>query len=362
MQKYTIKEVAEMLKVDEKKLRAKINTKSFDKEFLTTTKNFQNRNIQAITEAGIEKLKDMFVVNDEKVNAEDKTLLGELKLVKEGNFLGTVCDFYQDETDNVYMTREQITQALEYADKSAIRKMHNSNKDTFDGLSVEISSFNKVGKVLPHHEEQANKPISNLQQDTVLYNEDGIYEITALSRQPKANEFRKWVREVLKTIRKTGGFVNDKELFIKSYFRTQDENDRYLIKSMMLKVDELADKIKNQEDIITKMTPEAEFGKRLMSSETDIPLNVMSRILHNNGYKIGRNRLFSALRDMQLVMKVKVDGFLYNIPTQKAIDMEIMKVKTTPFKLKNGMDGLSYQTIITPKGQEYIVRKFLKEK
>ena len=31
-----------------------------------------------------------------------------LELVKQGEFLGTVCDFYVDEENNIYMSRTQI--------------------------------------------------------------------------------------------------------------------------------------------------------------------------------------------------------------------------------------------------------------
>jgi Prophage antirepressor len=39
--------------------------------------------------------------------------------------------------------------------------------------------------------------------------EDGLYEVLMQSRKPLAKEFKKQVKEILKTIRKTGGFVAD---------------------------------------------------------------------------------------------------------------------------------------------------------
>ena len=51
-----------------------------------------------------------------------------LKLVKQSNFLGTVCDFYVDEEDNIYMSRTQIGYALQYKDPAnAIKNIHNKN-------------------------------------------------------------------------------------------------------------------------------------------------------------------------------------------------------------------------------------------
>lgn len=100
------------------------------------------------------------------------------------------------------MTREQIGKALEYQNDRQLEKIHFENKNTLDSMSVEISMFDKfpLAKGVPSNPD--SKPFSNLQPRTLLYNEDGIYEITFLSRQPKANEFRAWVRERIKEIRK----------------------------------------------------------------------------------------------------------------------------------------------------------------
>lgn len=49
--------------------------------------------------------------------------------------------------------------------------------------------------------------------------ENGLYEVLMLSRKPKAKEFKKKVKEILKTIRKTGGYVKtgQEDLFVDTY-------------------------------------------------------------------------------------------------------------------------------------------------
>lgn len=37
--------------------------------------------------------------------------------------------------------------------------------------------------------------------------EDGLYEVLMQSRKPKAKEFKKEVKKILKSIRKTGGYI-----------------------------------------------------------------------------------------------------------------------------------------------------------
>lgn len=41
--------------------------------------------------------------------------------------------------------------------------------------------------------------------------EDGLYEVLMQSRKPKAKEFKKEVKKILKSIRKTGGYVVGEE-------------------------------------------------------------------------------------------------------------------------------------------------------
>lgn len=111
------------------------------------------------------------------------------------------------------MTREQIGRALEYKNDNQLRIMHQRNRDQLDPLSVEVERFKGGHQSDANLSNPENKRdtqtiddlmLSKLQPKTLLYNEDGIYEITFLSRQPRANEFRAWVRERIKEIRKFG--------------------------------------------------------------------------------------------------------------------------------------------------------------
>lgn len=101
------------------------------------------------------------------------------------------------------MTREQIGRALEYSDRNkSITNIHNRNMERFKDTSVRVKEFSSVQSDLHQSDVPHFKPpkdrYQGLHLESLLYNEDGIYEITFLSRQPKANEFRAWVRERIK--------------------------------------------------------------------------------------------------------------------------------------------------------------------
>lgn len=64
----------------------------------------------------------------------------------------------------------------------------------------------------------------------------------------KAEKFESWVfDEVLPTIRKTGGYVSNEDLFIKTYFPYADEGTKLIFAQMLKTVREQNAKIKEQE-------------------------------------------------------------------------------------------------------------------
>lgn len=122
----------------------------------------------------------------------------KLKLVKHGEFLGTVCDFYVDEGNNIYMSRTQIGYALQYKDPAnAIKNIHNKNHDRFDKYSVVLTGA------------QFEPPLKNNSkaQKVYMYNEFGIYAMCARSRQAVADSFNDWVADVISSIRKNGYYI-----------------------------------------------------------------------------------------------------------------------------------------------------------
>ena len=61
-----------------------------------------------------------------------------LQLVKTENFNDIACDFYSAE-DDIWMTRKQIGEALEYGDpQKAIDNLHNRYRDRLDKYSVTL--------------------------------------------------------------------------------------------------------------------------------------------------------------------------------------------------------------------------------
>lgn len=126
----------------------------------------------------------------------------KLRLIKQRKFLGTKCDFYVDENDNIYMSRTQIGYALQYKEPAnAIKNIHNKNHDRFDKLSISVTGA------------QFEPPLrNNKNADKVyMYIERGIYAMCARSRQPIADDFNDWVMDVISSIRKSGYYISSEK-------------------------------------------------------------------------------------------------------------------------------------------------------
>ena len=113
--------------------------------------------------------------------------MNNLALIKSENFGNVQCDFWENDSGDVFMTINQLAQALEYADKSGVEKIVQRNEYL---KQMEFSATDKLSAP------------DGKQYVTRIFTEDGIYEVAMLSKQPKAKEFRSWVRKILKSLRK----------------------------------------------------------------------------------------------------------------------------------------------------------------
>ena len=64
----------------------------------------------------------------------------------------------------------------------------------------------------------------NQNKETIIINESGLYSLILSSKMPRAKEFKRWVTAtILPTIRRTGGYVSNEEMFIENYLPFLDE-------------------------------------------------------------------------------------------------------------------------------------------
>lgn len=185
-------------------------------------------------------------------------------------------------------------------------------------------------------------------QNTTVITESGLYAVILRSDKPNAKEFRKWVTsEVLPAIRKNGVYLTDE----KAYDITHNPQS---LADLLLQAGE---QLKQKEIIIQEMKPKALFADAVASSKTSILIGQLAKILTQNGYQIGQNRLFEKLRNEGFLSSRK--GADWNMPQQRYVEQGIFEIKESTHIDGNGVNITTKTVKVTGKGQQYFINKFL---
>lgn len=116
--------------------------------------------------------------------------------------------------------------------------------------------------------------------------------------------------------------------------------------------------IENLNQQVIEMKPKALFADAVSSSKESILIGQLAKLIRQNGYDIGQNRLFFWLRENGFLIK---SGSRYNHPTQKAMDLGLFEVKERTITNPDGSIRITLTTKVTGKGQIYFVNKFLNQ-
>lgn len=187
----------------------------------------------------------------------------------------------------------------------------------------------------------------NQNKETIIINESGFYSLVLSSKMPKAKEFRRWVTShVLPTIRRTGGYVANEDMFIENYLPFLEEPYQGLFRLQMMAINQLNERIRHDQPLV-------EFANQVSNSENLIDMNAMAKLAIEENIPIGRNRLFRWLRENEILMSD-------NLPYQKYIDRGYFAVKESVFETGT-MTKTYQQTYVTGKGQAFIIGRLRKE-
>lgn len=184
--------------------------------------------------------------------------------------------------------------------------------------------------------------------------ESGVYKLIFKSNKEQAEEFQNWVTDdVLPMIRQTGSYISEKERLQLNLF----SEDKGVVvdahkKLIQLETQPLLEQIEEQ-------APKVAFAEAVGKCSTLISIAELSNLLSQNGVDMGRNRLFEWLRANGYLVKQK--GPRRNLPTQRAIDLGVLKMIEDPAKDYHGNPVINKTTMVTPKGQQYFLNKFLSE-
>lgn len=226
-----------------------------------------------------------------------------------------------------------------------VRVLEINGEPWFVGKDVaEVLGYSNPQKAVRDHIDDDDKTLNESftvnGTQGVLINESGLYSLILSSKLPNAKAFKRWVTgEVLPSIRKTGSY------------KMPTGND--LIAAAVIEAQRL---LAEKDKQIEEMIPAAVFTAAVSSSESTILIGDLAKFLRQNGVNIGQKRLFERLRQDGFLLR---HGSSKNMPSQRAMELGLFKVKEGSYIDSNGNNVLTRTTKVTGKGQVYFVNKYM---
>jgi anti-repressor protein len=249
------------------------------------------------------------------------------------------------------MEMEQKIKIFENGEFGKVRTIIKDGEPWFVGKDVaKILEYRNTKKALSDHVDEEDKyqgdgvtirdPMGRVQHPTII-NESGLYSLILSSKMPRAKEFKHWVTsEILPTIRRTGGYVTNEEMFIENYLPFLDEPYRDLFRLQMTAIEKLNERIRHNQPLV-------EFANQVTGTNDLIDMNAMAKLARAENIPVGRNKLYSWLKRTGVLMS-------NNLPYQRYIDRGYFAVKESVFEV-NGLKKTYRQTFVTGKGQLFII-------
>lgn len=219
----------------------------------------------------------------------------------------------------------------------------------------DVLGYTNASKAISDHVDSEdklnNESLSSLgQRGGWLVNESGLYSLVLSSKLPTAKEFKRWVtHEVLPQIRRTGGYIPTTDA---------DDDMTILAKAVMIgqrTMEEQKRRIAEQSEHIKALEPKARFADAVAASDGTCLIGELAKMLRQNGLDIGQNRLFEILRQDGYLGKT---GSNRNVPTQKAMDLGLFRIKETAITHSDGHVTINRTAKVTGKGQTYFISRY----
>lgn len=218
-------------------------------------------------------------------------------------------------------------------------------KDVCDALGIATNHLREEGRGLDEDEVLNLPNWEGKGKAPLVVSEPGLYKLIMRSRKPEAKAFQRWVtHEVLPAIRKTGGYIAAKE----------DETPEQIMARAVIVAQGTIERQKRQLD---ELKPKAMFADAVAASDGTCLVGELAKMIRQNGVEIGQNRLFDVLRARGFLGK---SGSNRNVPTQRAMDMGLFRIKETAITHSDGHVTLNRTPKVTGKGQRYFIDAFAK--
>lgn len=234
-------------------------------------------------------------------------------------------------------------------------------KEVAEVLNYSESNSSKLTNLV-ESDEKVRNTITTLggNQEVWFLTEDGLYEVLFQSRKPIAKEFKKGVKEILKTIRKTGGYIATKQddtpeeimaralTIAQATLAKREERLKQLETENMrnqILIEQKEDEIAVKDEKIKMLAPKGDSFDKIMSSEGLVTTNMISAFLEISAIKL--NKL---LCDWDIQYKQSGIYFLHTKYRGKGYTKHVPH----PY-LDNGVQKSKEHMYWTEKGRKFVI-------
>lgn len=184
--------------------------------------------------------------------------------------------------------------------------------------------------------------------------EDGLYEVLMQSRKPIAKEFKKGVKEILKTIRKTGGYIATK---------SDDTPEEIMARALTIAQATLA----KREERLKQLEAQAEQQQTTIEIQTEEIKKSAPKVSYYDNHLQSVNTQTSTQAAKQIGMdaeklhkKLKEIGVIYRQSGQWLLHSPystwgLHSTRTQTYTRSDGSTGTSVYTVWTTKGVRFII-------
>lgn len=244
----------------------------------------------------------------------------------------------------------EIIEVFNNAEFGSIRTAKINNDIYFVGKDVaDALGYVDTNKAVSMHVDDEDKKLNDKtspsfgQRGATLINESGLYSLVLSSKLESAKRFKRWITaDVLPALRRTGSYsLNIPQTLPEALRAYADEVEQH----------------NKTRALVEAQRPKVIFADAVSSSDTDILIGDLAKLLNQNGHNIGQNRLFERLRNEGFLISRK--GNSYNMPTQRAMEMGLFRIKETAITHSDGRVSLNKTPKVTGKGQQYFINRFI---
>jgi anti-repressor protein len=241
-----------------------------------------------------------------------------------------------------------ILEVFNSSEFGSIRTFKINNTIHFVGKDIAVAlGYSNPQKAVRDHIDEEDRTVNNSftinGTPAVLINESGLYSLVLSSKLESAKRFKRWITaDVLPALRRTGSYsLNIPQTLPEALRAYADEVEQH----------------NKTKALVEAQRPKVLFADAVSTSDTDILVGDLAKLLNQNGYAVGQNRLFEQLRNEGFLISRK--GNSYNMPTQRAMEMGLFRIKETAITHSDGRVSLNKTPKVTGRGQQYFINRFI---